>query len=104
MQKAAITGRAVQPGMPLAPAYQMPAKPSTPQPISSAARKVASDLAIGLILASMLGTAGLGTAGQTPDEPPANLAKLVAHRETETQAERDEYTYRQTVTIQEIGR
>jgi len=50
----------------------------------------------------MLATAGLGTAGQTPDEPPANLAKLVAHRETETQAERDEYTYRQTVTIQEL--
>ncbi len=50
----------------------------------------------------MLGTAGLGTAAQTPDEPPANLAKLVAHRETETQAERDQYTYRQTVTIQEL--
>ena len=50
----------------------------------------------------MLATAGLGTAAQTPDEPPANLAKLVAHRETETQAERDEYTYRQTVTIQEL--
>src|ERR1035438_4434719 len=107
MQKAAMIGRAVQPGMPLARAYQMPAKPSTPQPISSAARKVASDLAIGLILAFMLGasmlaTAGLGTAAQTPDQPPANLAKLVAHRETETQAERDEYTYRQTVTIQEL--
>jgi hypothetical protein len=97
MQKAATTGRAVQPGMPLARAYPMPARPSTPQPISSAARKLASDLAIGLILASML-----GMAAQTPDEPPANLAKLVAHRETATQAERDEYTYRQTVTIQEL--
>src|ERR1039457_3335095 len=97
MQKAAMTGRAVQPGMPLARAYKIPARPSTPQPISSAARKFASDLAIGLILASML-----GTAAQTPDEPPANLAKLVAHRETGTQAERDEYTYRQTVTIQEL--
>jgi hypothetical protein len=41
-------------------------------------------------------------ARQTADDPPANLAKLVAHRETETQAERDEYTYRQTVTIQEL--
>jgi len=39
---------------------------------------------------------------QTPDQPPANLAKLVAHRESETQAERNEYTYRQTVTIQEL--
>ena len=44
----------------------------------------------------------LGMARQTADDPPANLAKLVAHRETETQAERDEYTYRQTVTIQEL--
>ena len=33
---------------------------------------------------------------------PPNLAKLVARRETETEAERDEYTYRQTVTIQEL--
>lgn len=36
------------------------------------------------------------------DDPPANLAKLVAHRETETQTERNEYTYRQTVTIEEL--
>ncbi len=35
-------------------------------------------------------------------EPPDNLAKLVAHRETETEAERNEYTYRQTVIIQEL--
>ncbi len=36
------------------------------------------------------------------DDPPANLAKLVAHRESETEAERNEYTYRQTVTIEEL--
>jgi hypothetical protein len=35
-------------------------------------------------------------------EPPDNLAKLVAHRETETEAERNEYTYRQTVTLEEL--
>ena len=35
-------------------------------------------------------------------EPPANLAKLVAHRETETEAERNEYTYRQTFTLDEL--
>lgn len=35
-------------------------------------------------------------------EPPANLAKLVAHRESETEAERNEYTYRQSVTIDEL--
>jgi len=35
-------------------------------------------------------------------EPPPNLAKLVAHRETETETERNEYTYRQGVTIDEL--
>jgi len=35
-------------------------------------------------------------------EAPPNLAKLVAHRETETEAERNEYTYRQTVTLDEL--
>ena len=36
------------------------------------------------------------------DQPPSNLAKLVAHRETESETERNEYTYRQTVKIQEL--
>ncbi|HTS28926.1 MAG TPA: hypothetical protein VMH81_23810 [Bryobacteraceae bacterium] len=35
-------------------------------------------------------------------EPPPNLARLVAHRESESEAERNEYTYRQTVTIEEL--
>jgi hypothetical protein len=35
-------------------------------------------------------------------DPPPNLAKLVAHRETETEAERNEYTYRQGVTLDEL--
>jgi hypothetical protein len=35
-------------------------------------------------------------------DPPANLPKLVAHRETETETERNEYTYRQGVTIDEL--
>jgi hypothetical protein len=35
-------------------------------------------------------------------DPPANLAKLVAHRESESEAERNEYVYRQTVTIEEL--
>lgn len=37
-----------------------------------------------------------------PQDPPANLAKLVAHRESETETERNQYMYRQTVTIQEL--
>lgn len=36
------------------------------------------------------------------NEPPANLAKLVAHRESETEIERNEYMYRQTVTLEEL--
>jgi hypothetical protein len=35
-------------------------------------------------------------------DPPANLAKLVAHRETQTETERSEYTYRQGLTIDEL--
>ena len=35
-------------------------------------------------------------------DPPANLAKLAARRETETEVERNEYTYRQSVTIDEL--
>ena len=34
-------------------------------------------------------------------EPPPNLARLAAHRESETQAERNQYTYRESVLIQE---
>ena len=41
-------------------------------------------------------------ARQEPDKAPPNLAKLVAHRESETQKERNEYTYRQVVTVQEL--
>ena len=78
----------------------MPATPSTPQPISSAARKLPSDLTIGLILASVLAAPLLYA--QSPGDPPPNLAKLVAHRETETIKERNEYTYRQTFTVQEM--
>jgi hypothetical protein len=80
----------------------MPAKPSTAQPINSAARKPASDLAIGLILAFVLIPAS--SPAQTAAEPPANLAKLVAHRESESQAERNEYTYRQTVTVEVLDK
>jgi hypothetical protein len=35
-------------------------------------------------------------------EPPPGLARKVAHRETATQAERNQYAYRQTVRLQEL--
>jgi hypothetical protein len=56
-------------------------------------------LAIGLILAFVLSTPSARP--QDPDAP-ANLARLVAHRESETETERNEYMYRQTVTIEEL--
>src|SRR5579872_1675539 len=82
--------------MSLTRAYTMPAAPSRIQPISRAARKRPGDCVIGLILASALLTPLHG------EDPPANLAKLVAHRESETETERNEYMYRQTVTLQEL--
>jgi hypothetical protein len=75
----------------------MPATHSTVQPISRPARKPPDILAIALILTSVpLAASALA------QEPPPNLAKLVAHRETETEAERNEYTYRQVVTLDEL--
>ena len=35
-------------------------------------------------------------------EPPPGLARKVAHRESETRAERNQYAYRQTVRLQEL--
>ncbi len=73
--------------------------PSTVQPARSAARKRTGVLVIGLILASGAAT----PAARAQDAgPPPKFARLIAHRETETEAERNEYTYRQTVTIQEL--
>lgn len=41
-------------------------------------------------------------AGATAQEPPPDLARRVAHRESQTQAARNDYTYRQTVVLTEI--
>src|SRR5947209_6072722 len=102
---AASAGRAAQSGMALSRANQMPITASATQPISRAAGKPLRGLTIGLILTSGV-FAALACSAQASDgqaaDPPDNLAKLVAHRETETEAERDEYTYRQTVTIEEL--
>src|SRR5690242_5776000 len=90
--------------MPFKRAYNTPAAPSTIQPTSSAARNWArsrafsgGELAIGLILTFVLPAAFLRA-----QDPPDNLAKLVAHRESETEAERNEYTYRQSVSLEEL--
>ena len=35
-------------------------------------------------------------------DPPKDLARLVAHRESETEAERNQFTYRQSVRVEEL--
>jgi len=84
--------------MPFHRAYNTPAAPSAAHPAASTAWKPRGDLVIGLILASVL-----AAPGAFPQEPPDNLAKLVARRETETETERNEYMYRQTVTLEELN-
>src|SRR4051794_35898639 len=86
--------------MPFQRAYHNPTRHSAIQPANRAVRKPPDVLAIALILTSVL----LATALRAADaeEPPPNLAKLVAQRETETEKERNEYTYRQTVTLDEL--
>src|SRR5450759_115715 len=97
MRKAASEGTAAQLGMPFQRANTRAITHSSNQPISRVARKPPDVFAIALILTSAL----LVTPARGQD-PPANLAKLVAHRETETETERNEYTYRQGVTIDEL--
>ena len=83
--------------MPFQRAYQSPITHSRNHPVSRVARKLPDVFAIALILTSTLPPAP--ASGQ---EPPPNLPKLVAHRETETETERNEYTYRQGLTIDEL--
>jgi hypothetical protein len=45
---------------------------------------------------------GYGIPGAGGQEPPPGLVKMVAHRESQTVAERNEYMYRQTVTLEEL--
>jgi hypothetical protein len=59
-------------------------------------------LIIALILASVLWPSRFSSP-LAAQAPPPNLARLTAHRESETEAERNEYMYRQTVTLEELG-
>lgn len=83
--------------MPFQRANTSPITHSSDQPISRVARKPPDVFVIALIL-----TSGLLTAPAYAQDPPPNLARLVAHRETQTETERNEYTYRQSVTIDEL--
>src|SRR5215472_2477268 len=83
--------------MPFQRAYHKPTTHNSAQPANRAARKPPDVFAIALILASVLLAIPLKA-----DDPPPNLARLAAERETETERERNEYTYRQTVAIEEL--
>lgn len=62
-------------------------------------RSVARNGRIRFILASLLSiTAALAA------DPPANLARRVAQRETQTAQAQSNFTYRQSVTVDEIGK
>ena len=89
-----MSGAAAHRGMFFRRAYSKPAALSPIQPVRRAARKAPSLWCIGIILASGLGRA---------DEPPPDLARKVAHLESETQRARDHYTYKQSVTIEELS-
>src|SRR5260370_6462009 len=83
--------------MPFQRANTSTIRQSSDQPISRVARKPTDVFVIALIL-----TSALLVAPVRAQDPPPNLARLVAHRETQTETERNEYTYRQGVTIDEL--
>jgi hypothetical protein len=55
------------------------------------------------ILASALSFSGLAAAPASAEDPPPNLTRLIAARETETAEAQSNYTYRQTVTLDELS-
>lgn len=80
-------------------AYTNPAISSVRQPsaeVQTYGRRlsVGAALVIGFFSFSMIMLLG--------QEPPPGLARKVAHRESLTQAERNQYAYRQTVRLQEL--
>ena len=68
----------------------------------SAAKKPVNRLFSGTLGIGLILTFALCAPHLAAQEPPDNLAKLVARRESETEAERNEYMYRQTVALEEL--
>src|SRR5258707_13825582 len=97
MRNAASAGKAAQVGMPFQRANPNPITHSSTHPASTVARKPPDVFTIALILTSVFLLAPVWA-----QEAPPNLARLVAQRETETEKERSEFTYRQSVTIDEL--
>src|SRR5713226_4458185 len=85
-------------GMFFSRAYRKPAALSAIQPVTRAAWNAPSVWIIGIILASAV--AGLIEA----EEPTAaDIVRRVADAEGETETARNQYAYRQSVTIQELS-
>lgn len=98
-------GSAAQPGMAIRRAYSHAANANTTHPAvthTSHGRTRAGVCGIAVMIA--LGFLTLFPASLTAKDPPPNLAKRVAHRETETEAERSHYAYTQSVRLQELDR
>lgn len=91
-------GTAAQPGMFFQCAYidAASASNSHPAPVTPASRARVFGIAVMIALASV-------TSLRAKD-PPDDLARRVAHRETQTAAERAHYTYTQSVRLQELDK
>src|SRR5580700_4698513 len=101
MRNAAATGRAVQSGMPRMRAYTQAPNPNRNQPAPSSHASEARMPRWGEFgIAVMIALACL--APLYAGDPPADLVKRVAHRESETADARRQYAYTQSVRLQEI--
>lgn len=78
-------------------AYNNAANPSSIHPAPSTALKRPSEFCIAVIITFTSLAASLCAA-----EPPPDLAKRVAHRESQTAAERAQYAYTQSFRLQEL--
>jgi len=95
MRKAAATGTAIRQGICCSREYQMAAREPALHRTASTVRYARIEV---LIVA--LGFCGSGAAA----EAPANLARLVAQKESAAIEARGNFTYRQTVIIEEFGK
>src|ERR1700722_15348662 len=101
MRNAAATGKVAHSGYPFMRAYiHAPSASSNhpaPSPTASPARFVRPGefgIAVMIALGCLVPLRAL--------EPPADVAKRVAHRESQTAEERRQYAYTQSVKLQEI--
>src|SRR5580693_2157630 len=105
MRNAAATGRAAHTGMPLMRAYNHAPSASSNHPAPSTQASpprvpLPGELAIAVMIA--LALLGLLRSPLDAKEPPPDLAKRVAHRESQTAEERRQYAYTQSVRLQEL--